>query len=127
MTLRFQTERAECLLVTAATGGTMRTPTVVICLVTDVTDVLLEPFETASLGFGGALSISLAQRLGMQSLLDEMVRHFSPSLARPSTPDSQWTSGVQELESRPPCPLRECSTHRPRLRVLTDNGGAAPV
>lgn len=92
----------------------MRTQTVLIYLVADVTDVLLEAFETASLGFGGALSISLAKRLGMQSVLDEIVCHFSPSLARPSTPDSQWTSGVQELESRPPCPLRERSTHRRR-------------
>lgn len=91
----------------------MRTPTVLICLVADVTDVLLEAFETASLGFGGTLqSISLAKRLGMQSVLDETECHFSPSLTRASTPDSQWTSGVQELKSRPPCPLRERSTHR---------------
>lgn len=77
------------LLVMAATCGTMRTQTVLIGLVADVADVLLEAFETASLGFGCTLqSISLAKRLGMHSVLDEIVRHFSPRLVRPSAPNA---------------------------------------
>lgn len=77
------------LLVMAATRWTMRTQAVLICLVADVTDVLLEAFETASLRFRGTLpAISLAKRLCMQSMLDEIVCHLSPSLARPSAPNS---------------------------------------
>ncbi len=77
------------LLVMAATRRAIRTQTVFICLVADVADVLLEAFETASLRFGGTLqSISLAKRLGMQSVLDENVRHLSPRLVRPSAPNS---------------------------------------